>query len=79
MEGTWNKVAGSRLEPGLFGQSAVEHKGQIYVFGGCDRNGIFYNTLYSWNMSMCGEVSCELPDKMRSTAVISGRLIWSNF
>lgn len=51
MEGTWNKVAESRLEPGLFGQSCVEHKGSLYVFGGCDRNGIFYNTLYCWDMS----------------------------
>lgn len=57
MEGAWHKVPDSKWEPGLFGQSCVEYKGCMYIFGGCDRNGTFFNTLHCWNMSTLTNIS----------------------
>ena len=39
---------------GIYGHTTVCYKGVLYIFGGCDRYGTFYDNFYTLDLGMLG-------------------------
>lgn len=51
MQGSWNVSSTLKSDSGLSGHSSVEYKGNIYIFGGIDRNGTLNRNLMCFSIS----------------------------